>query len=127
MVKCGQQLDIKRIVRESYLFEVELKLLFSSLLRYRNGAFRAVLMHFVKDDDDIGRVSGSNLGLQKSEVDEYISPSCINLGSKLMEQDKSKKNDIIDEFGFGIYGCRRKSRYGSSCCGYHFHIELAQF
>ena len=44
-----------------------------------------------------------------------------------MEQDKSEKNDIIDEFGFGIYGCRRKSRYGSSCCGYRFHIELAQF
>ena len=50
----------------------------------------------------------------------------LNL-DKLMEQDKSKKNDIIDEFGFGIYGCRRKSRYGSSCCGYRFHIELAQF
>ena len=58
------------------------------------------------------------LSLQKSEVDEYISPSCIKLESKLMEQDKSKKNDFIDEFEFGIYGCRRKSRYGSSCCGY---------
>ena len=71
-----------------------MNLLFSSLLGRRNGAFRAVLIHFVKDDDDIGRVSGSNLSLQKSEVDEYISPSCIKLGSKLMEQDKSKKNDI---------------------------------
>ena len=30
--KCGQQLDIKGIIRDSYLFEVELKLLFSSLL-----------------------------------------------------------------------------------------------
>ena len=58
------------------------------------------------------------LSLQKNEVDEYISPSCIKLESKLMEQDKSKKNDFIDEFEFGIYGCRRKSRYGSSCCGY---------
>ena len=93
----------------------------SSLLGRRNGAFWAVLIHFVKDDDDIGRVSGSNLGLQKSEVDEYILPSCIKLGSKLMEQDKSKKNDIIDEFGFGIYGCRRRSRYRSSCCGYRIH------
>ena len=93
----------------------------------RNGAFRAVLIHFVKDDDDIGRVSGSNLSHQKSEVDEYISPSFIKLGSKLMEQDKSKKNDIIDEFGFGIYGCRRKLRYRSSCCGYHSHIASVQF
>jgi hypothetical protein len=25
----------------------------------RNGAFWAALVHFVKDDDDIGRVSGS--------------------------------------------------------------------
>ena len=52
--KCGQQLDIKGIIRESYLFEVELKLLFSSLLGCRNGAFWAVLIHFVKYDDDIG-------------------------------------------------------------------------
>ena len=52
-------MDIKGIVRESYLFEVELKLLFSSLLGRRNGAFWAVLIQFVKDDDDIGRVSGS--------------------------------------------------------------------
>ena len=104
-----------------------MNLLFSSLLGRRNGAFWAVLIHLVRDDDDIGRVSGSNLSLQKSEVDEYISPRCIKLGSKLMEQDRSKKNDIIDEFGFGIYGCRGKSRYGSSCCGYRFHIELAQF
>ena len=47
-------MDIKGIVRESYLFEVELKLLFSSLLKRRNGAFRAVLTHFVKDYDDFG-------------------------------------------------------------------------
>ena len=52
-------MDIKGIVRESYLFEVELKLLFSSLLGRRNGAFWAVLIQFVKDDDDIGRVSSS--------------------------------------------------------------------
>ena len=52
--KCGQQVDIKGIIRDSYLFEVELKLLFSSLLGRRNGAFGAVLIHFVKDDDDIG-------------------------------------------------------------------------
>ena len=37
--KCGQQVDIKGIIRDSYLFEVELKLLFSSLLGRRNGAF----------------------------------------------------------------------------------------
>ena len=52
--KCGQQVDIKGIIRDSYLFEVELKLLFSSLLGRRNGAFWAVLIHFVKVDDDIG-------------------------------------------------------------------------
>ena len=32
LVKCGQQVDIGGIIRDSYLFEVELKLLFSSLL-----------------------------------------------------------------------------------------------
>ena len=53
-------MDIKGIIRDSYLFEVELKLLFSSLLGRRNGAFWAVLIQFVRDDDDIGRVSGSN-------------------------------------------------------------------
>ena len=37
--KCGQQVDIKGIIRDSYLFEVKLKLLFSSLLGRRNGAF----------------------------------------------------------------------------------------
>ena len=37
--KCGQQVDIRRIIRDIYLFEVELKLLFSSLLGRRNGAF----------------------------------------------------------------------------------------
>ena len=52
--KCGQQVDIMGIIRDSYLFEVELKLLFSSLLGRRNGAFWAVLIHFAKDDDDIG-------------------------------------------------------------------------
>jgi hypothetical protein len=57
--KCGQQVNIRRIIRDIYLFEVELKLLFSSLLERRNGAFWAVLIQFVKDDDDIGRVSGS--------------------------------------------------------------------
>ena len=31
----------------------------SSLLGPRNGAFWAVLIQFVKDDDDIGRVSSS--------------------------------------------------------------------
>jgi len=55
--KCGQQVDIKGTIRDSYLFEVDL--LFSSLLGLRNGAFWAVLIQFVKDDDDIGRVSGS--------------------------------------------------------------------
>jgi hypothetical protein len=30
--KCGQQVDNKGTIRDSYLFEVELKLLFSSLL-----------------------------------------------------------------------------------------------
>ena len=34
--KCGQHVDIKGIIRDSYLFEVELKLLFSSLLGRRN-------------------------------------------------------------------------------------------
>ena len=58
-----------------------------ALLRLRNGAFWAVLIHFVKDDDDIGRVSGSNLSLQKSDIDKYISPSCIKLKSKLMVQN----------------------------------------
>ena len=48
-------MDIKGTIRDSYLFEVELKLLFSSLLGgRRNGAFWAVLIQFVKDDDDIG-------------------------------------------------------------------------
>jgi len=64
-----------------------LNLLFSSLLGRRNGAFWAVLIHFVKDDDDFGRVSGSNLSLQKSDIDKYISPSCIKLKSKLMVQN----------------------------------------
>ena len=54
------KVDIKGIIRDSFLFEVELKLLFSSLLGRRNGAFWAVLIQFVRDDDDdIGRVSGS--------------------------------------------------------------------
>ena len=64
-----------------------MNLLFSSLLGRRNGAFWAVLIHFVKDDDDIGRVSGSNLSLQKSDIDKYISPSCIKLESKLIVQN----------------------------------------
>ena len=64
-----------------------MNLLFSSLLGRRNGAFWAVLIQFVRDDDDIGRVSGSNLSLQKSDIDKYISPSCIKLESKLMVQN----------------------------------------
>ena len=55
--KCGQQVDIKGTIRDSYLFGVDS--IFPSLLRRRNGAFWAVLIQFVKDDDDIGRVSGS--------------------------------------------------------------------
>ena len=57
--KCGQHVDIRRIIRDIYLFEVELKLLFSSLLGVEMELFGAVLIQFVKDDDDIGRVSGS--------------------------------------------------------------------
>ena len=56
--KCGQQVDIKGTIRESYLFEVDSIFSFL-LLGPRNGAFWAVLVQFVKDDDNIGRVSGS--------------------------------------------------------------------
>ena len=70
---------------------IESSLFFSFGASRRNGAFWAVLIHLVRDDDDIGRVSGSNLSLQKSEVDEYISPRCIKLGSKLMEQDNQRR------------------------------------
>ena len=55
--KCGQQVDFKGTIRDSYLFEVDG--IFSFLLGRRNGAFWAVLIQFVKDDDDLGRISGS--------------------------------------------------------------------
>ena len=79
-------MDIRRIIRDSYLFEVKLKLLFSSLLGRRNGAFWAVLIQFVKDDD-IGRVLVQNLSLQKSDIDIFISPSCVKFESKMIVQD----------------------------------------
>ena len=68
----------------------------SLIVERRNGAFWAelILVHFVKDDDDIRRVS--------TEYNWRGMVSSTKLGSVLI-------------------GCRWKSRYGSSCCGHHIH------
>ena len=55
-------MDNRWILREQLEIVICLRSIESSLffsLGRRNGAFWAVLIHFVKDDDDIGRVSGS--------------------------------------------------------------------
>ena len=52
-------MDNRWISREQLEKVICLRSIQSSLLGPRNGAFWAVLIQFVKDDDDIGRVSGS--------------------------------------------------------------------
>ena len=53
-------MDKRWILREQLEIVICLRSIESSLLGRRNGAFWAVLIHLVRDDDDIGRVSGSN-------------------------------------------------------------------
>ena len=89
--KCGQQVDIKGTIRDSYLFEVDW--IFSFLLFW--GVEMVLFGLYWYNLSEMMMISEEFLvqilSLQKSEVDEYISPCCIKLESKLMEQDKIKE------------------------------------
>ena len=85
--KCGQQVDIMGIIRDSYLFGVDWIfsfLLFWGVEMVLFGLYWNILSKMMMVSDEF---LDQILGLPKSDIDKYISPSCIKLESKLMVKD----------------------------------------